>query len=371
MIKDIITIAVGGVQYDGWIDITITKSIEDFCGTFSFTATHVDMSKDFPVKRRQSCQIYINGIKIINGWVEKISPEHSANSHTLTISGRDRTCDIIDSRLHDIHLKPPLTLESVVRSVLAKLNLSHIKVINPYQLDSIKQIISSPVQISAAEFIHNYAQKCQVMLSTNADGDIEFVRAGAATYQTFLSKSEKDAPVIVSSNADFDDSKRFHLYEVLDQENMTFLFESNVEPNPEKNVVVKATATDSEIRNSRIYDFTSQDCSHGDEDATTRVKWEANFRRAQSFVYNATVVGFKPLNDNGIWLPNRLVRVLDPFCYVDSILLITHIVYTQNSSGSQCQMKFLTSDAFTLEVEKDPKHKKHHKEGTGITWAEI
>jgi len=367
VIKDIITIEVDGIHYDGWKDVTVTKSIEDFCGSFSFTATQVDMSKEFPIQRRKLCRIYINGVKVISGRVEKISPSHSAKDHIISISGRDLTCDIVDSRIHDISIKPPISLENIVHRVLDRLNITGIKVINPYKLDPITEQIATPVQISAAEFLHNYAQKRQVLLTTNTDGDIEFVRASTIVWDTVLSKSNKDAPSIISGSAVYDDSKRFHTYELVDQENVA----SNIgqdEFDMVKGVAIKATAVDNEIPNTRIYSFTSSDCSSGSEDPSARVKWEANFRRAHSFSYTTVVSGFKPRNDLGIWFPNILVRVYDPFCYVDSTLLVTNVVYTQDSSGTKVELRMLTRDAFTLEVEKDTKHKKHQKEGDITKW---
>ena len=73
-------------------NFSLTKSIENFCNSFSF-----DVSDVYQIKQGGDITIYIDDELVFTGIVESISHNQSSNSNSYTISGRDKTAELIDS----------------------------------------------------------------------------------------------------------------------------------------------------------------------------------------------------------------------------------------------------------------------------------
>ena len=358
-----IEIEVNGTRYTGWESVTVTKSIETFCGNFSFIGTST-RGDDFPIKVNETCKIFVNGISIINGFVDKINVTEDANTHRLSISGRDKTCDLSDNTLGgDITFTPPLTLKQIVDKVLQIYSITNIKVIDPYSLPPITEAITFTVGQTAEDFLQGYASKRNVLITTNDEGDIIFQRSGIMQYKTVLSKLKQDSQLIRRTNVTFDNTKRFNKYIISDQGNSVSSFYRKTQQNSQQASNIPGTAIDTGIRATRQYYFSSDDTSETD-DVQTRVKWESNFRRAQSSIYMCSVVGFKPPLDDGIWMPNRLVRVDDPASNINATLLISSVIFRKdNNQGSITKLKCVPRDSFSLEVNKPRKQQADDQTG--------
>lgn len=178
-----VVLEVNGTPYEGFTEINVKNSIEDFSGDFSFKAT-IEGIKFLPFKGNEPCRVLIDDIPLITGYIESVDYSYDTNSHEVEISGRDKTADIIDSSIvGNIELNSP-SLETIVKAVLAGLNLD-IAIIN--QAGDIEpekdELVSAEVGENAFDFIEKYARKRGVLLSTNGDGNIVFTRASTEIYR--------------------------------------------------------------------------------------------------------------------------------------------------------------------------------------------
>lgn len=359
-----ITITINGVTYDGWHRVTASKSIEDLAGSFSIECSRTP-NKDFPVKKGAACVIRIEGEPVITGFVDKIEVNTAVDKDRVTVSGRDRTMDINDSTIILPTLTPPFKLETVVRKVLNFLGISNIRIINNIKDLTPFTEIDSNIEAGATgfDFIETYAKKKQVLLTTNGFGDVVFTRATTNKLKTILTMVRNAEASIKHSKVTYDDSKRFHVYEAVSQAQINSpYFSSNPQP-VQQLTNIGAKVEDNEIRRGRIYTFAPKGTtSH--VDIKEKVKWELNFRRAQSFIYSAMVQGFKPKDDTEIWKPNKLVQVNDEFCQLNGTFLITSVQYTYSlEDGSITSLKIMDRDAFTTIITKPEKEKKTNKSG--------
>lgn len=363
-----IVIEVDGGRFDGWTHVSVSKSIENLCGNFRFTGTASELT-EFPVKVGQECQIFVNDVLFMTGYAEKTQVELSAFNHVITISGRDITSDVVDSQLGHIDFNPKTNLKSITEKVLEILNLKDkIKVIDNFNLKDFTDIETEALGTTAFHFIESYAKKRQVLLSTNGEGDIVFIRAGKAVNNTILSTKGDTAATLLKVNVMYDNSKRFNEYVCMGQAEINLLL-SNPGIEPDAAATVQSTAFDSEIRNSRKYVFQPEkNGTTGDNEG--RALWEANYRKSNSMIYRATVQGFKPLADDGLWDLNTLVHVVDDFSNIndtESLLLITEIEYIEDlNEGTITNLKLMNRDSFTTIVNQPDKDKKDFKEGPNL-----
>lgn len=360
-----IVIEVDGGRFDGWEHVSVSKSIENLCGHFSFIGTASKLT-EFPVKVGQECQIFVNDVLFMTAWVEKIDIELSAFNHVITISGRDITNDVVDSQLGHIDFNPNTNLKSMTEKVLQLLNLNNIKVIDNFNLKNFTDIETDALGMPAFKFLESYAKKRQVLLSTNGEGDIVFIRAGFTVNNTVLSMKEDTAATLLKAHVAYDDSKRFNEYECIGQQNTGSGADFITKKSPKDASSIEAKIFDNEIRDSRKYVFQPEENgTTGDNEG--RALWEANYRKSNAMIYNATVQGFKPLSDDGLWDLNTLVQVVDDFSNIgdtQSILLITEIEYIEDlNEGTITNLKLMNRESFTTIVNQPEKDKKDFNEG--------
>ena len=99
MPNNIISISVDNYKYSGWKAITIEKSLETLSSSFKFVSTDKDNQKnneDWKLYPQKECIIRLDDIKLITGYIDSVIPTISKDTHSITVSGRDKTSDLID-----------------------------------------------------------------------------------------------------------------------------------------------------------------------------------------------------------------------------------------------------------------------------------
>lgn len=371
-IDNFIYLEVDGVQYSGFTGATVSLSMTTMCNTFSFTTTSV-INNNFPIKVGQTCRIIINGETVLTGFIEGIAVDYDSSSNNITISGRDRTCDLVDSTIgQNIDFGSGILLEDVARKILKLLNMNDVKVINKYELDAFQksEIVKSQVGQTGFNFLELYAQKRQVLTTTNGDGNIEFLRTSETPLKTILNSTKNISnAIILSANLTLDYTDRFHQYVLNCQFNPSSDDSDDFDLTPDSETHVAANYFDPAIRNTRLYNFIS-DSSYDKSMATERAKWESNVRISKSFIYNCVVQGFSAINDGFIWRPNQFVTVIDDLCNINSKLLISDVSYEQTlNGGSKTTLKLVDRDSFsiaTLDAETFKKKRKTRNEANNL-----
>jgi len=421
MIKDIY-LKVNGELYQGFTDIYYSKSIEDLCGTFSFS---MSTSKDrrVPFKVNDECQVIVKNVPLLTGYIEAMNGSHSIDNHSISVSGRDRTCDIIDSTIQgNIDFKTPIKLVDLIGNVLAEGNLGFINVFNLSgrkliieevasnkkkpkvsaeflkklaELDRQKDkkekdialekkaagIIDDPIlplneSVSAKvgenmfEFIEKYCRKKGVLITTDGYGDIVIIRAGMKYLDgVLLNEINGKKNNIISANISYDNSERFYRYICKSQGNPSV--SALTEDDGAGLVEMESTigeAIDSEIRNTRYLEFANETSSESTTNKD-RAKWEANIRRARSKVYRCTTNRmFVDGEENVLYAPNIALYVKDDFWNIDSILLIKSVDFSVSiENGIQVTLVLVARDAYTLEPSPEHNEELYNKFGKDMT----
>lgn len=345
-----IVIEIDGKNLTDYIDGSVNIQLDQFCNSFNFTTTKT-LVGEYNIFPEDECRIFINDKIAMTGVIDSVSPSEDADSSTISVSGRDRTCDVVDSYLPEgISLSGDFTLVTVIEKVLLALGLTNIKVINEVEdLRSFTKadIVSAEVDKNCFDFINEYAQKVSVLLITNAEGNIVITRAGSGRYsEKLLNNVGNEDNNIISSSAGYDYSQRFYKYIVYSQSN-TNTQTTNVSID---NVSQKGVAYDDEIRESRVMVIKANNAcasSNCQEIATL----EANVRRANSLKYSCEVYGFET-NNKELWKINKLIQVSDVDADIDSELLIKGLTFNLGD-GSTTNIELALADAYTLQASLD------------------
>jgi len=377
-VQNSMSLEVNGITYDGFTSASASKSMIDICGAYSFNISVFNDLEKFPIKLRSECRVLVNGQPFITGYVEAINVDYSSNEHQIAISGRDKTCDIVDNTIgNDLTFSAGISLQNIIKKTLKSFGLDNsITVSSTVDLDVFDSTelgnISSQIGETAFDFIEKYAKKRQVLIMSDGDGNIVLTRVTGNEHKlnTVLTSSLNYQSTILNASITYDDTKRFHKYILSAQKNVMSGIVEDVSAVDNKTIVsMSAIAYDKDIRPTRIYNLLQHDDSYNSQsDLQERAQWESNHRMASGFKYSAVVQGFSPINDPQlIWQPNMLVIVNDEYCNIPGqLLLIKSVSFKYDvSGGSTTTLELIDKDGYSVDVLQGVRYKNKRKSATG------
>ena len=111
---------VGGQAYGGWKSLEVERGIEQLAGEFQLTLTHRWPGEDAPIGLREGlpCEVKFGQDLLITGYIDTIDIDLTDTSCRLSVSGRDKTGDLVDSSaIHGSGQWKNVRLEQIVRDI--------------------------------------------------------------------------------------------------------------------------------------------------------------------------------------------------------------------------------------------------------------
>ena len=92
------TLTVNGQRYERWEEIRVTREIDRMCTDFNIAVSERFLAgaADFALAPFMPCTAAIGGDVVLTGYIDNYLPEVEADRHTVRITGRSKTEDIID-----------------------------------------------------------------------------------------------------------------------------------------------------------------------------------------------------------------------------------------------------------------------------------
>ena len=91
-----IKIEIDGTILEKYFDFSLNKSIENFCNSFSFSISQKTADL-LEIQQYSVVRITIENELVFTGFVESIDITQNLDNYYLSISGRDKASDILDS----------------------------------------------------------------------------------------------------------------------------------------------------------------------------------------------------------------------------------------------------------------------------------
>jgi len=348
-----ISIKIEDYKYTEFLSYELSQNIENLVKIFSFT---INIPSDNSIiKEGDEVVIDIDGEEFLTGFIEIVNKIDQGDKSIIQISGRDNLCDLVDSKIGAKIYKTPISFIELCKDVLKTLNYDVID--NPNNIRKHND--------SAFEVIKRCADKRQLILNSDGSGNLIINDIGGEVCNTLLQRIRNDRNSnILSSNVDIDYSKRFYKYVVksIPTANGNATSDTTIDPLEPiikekgrggiRSNTINATGVsyDDEIRKNRIYTTFRQVSSP--KEVQRIAEWENNIRKAQSFVYNCAVWGFRQnldedIKKNPLWRVNSLVDVVDDIKNVIGRYLIKSVKYTKNENGTKSEMVLIDKKAYT------------------------
>lgn len=332
---------VGGELFAGWKSARIERSVEQISGAFA-----LDLTEKFPGQQHRwqiecgvECTLYLDGVTAITGAVDRSERSGSATDLRLSVSGRDRTADLVDCSAVRADGTPGeirgAKLDGLAKVLLKGFNVD-VVVASGLQLGASFPTWSIEPGESVYECLERAARQRAVLLTSDGLGNLVITRAGTQRNPNALVEGEN----LLTWNAVRDDSQRYHRYMLLGQS-------AEIDSNRGS-----ARAVDDAVRTSRRLLLVAEDLATG-VTLRDRAQWERNVRRARGRTVTVTVEGFSA--GERLWTPNERVAVRIPSADIDAELLIVSVTNSLDEKGAITELTLAPADAYDLLPELDPK----------------
>lgn len=348
---------VGGIRYDNFISAQCSLRLDSLADSFNFEAVNPD-GANLPFKGGELCRVYVDGELVLTGHIEIVAVVYDGDSHSITIQGRSKPADLLDSTLGIIDdvIGEGLTLKGLLEKIINHLSLdfSVIDEVNPAPFNAAEDIAAPEPGDSAFSFIEKYARKRQVLLTSSPDGNILITTNSGINaegkLQHIIGATDNN---ILSSSFSYDTTGRYNAYRLASQLNpipLNLTGDSDLAPLVNQGGGV----FDTDIRKSRQLVIVSE-APFSDTECERRARWEADVRKARGLLYSATVPYFREGGLTGeIWRLNRIYQVVDDFIGKIEPMLCNSVTFSLDiDSGRNTQIGLIGRNAYRLSLEDE------------------
>lgn len=350
---DVVELEVGGFRYGGWKSVRVTRSIESIAGSFALTVSdRWGQGEPWAIAEEDPCRVKINGITVIDGYVDRRDIAATDKERSLTYVGRDRAGALVDcSAVLKKWTYTNVNIADFARTLAAPFGVP-VSVQPGLTLPKVAKVVVSPGD-TVFEAIMRAVSDQSVLLVSDGAGGIVITRAGA-TRAASLVEGEN----IKTAQVSYDGSERFRRYVIATSTSGTDESSGNA-------TRIQAEAIDEGVRRPDRVLLIRPDKGHSLKDARARGDWEARIRAAKAETVTVVVLGWKQPN-GALWPVNALTRVRAPnLIGVDGDLLISQVEHSIGDDGQITQLRLVRPDAFT------PEPVVAKVKSSGGTWKEL
>ncbi|WP_189459413.1 phage baseplate assembly protein [Jeongeupia chitinilytica] len=330
-----IDLLIGGARYGGWQSVSVVRSIETLSGRFSVGLTEHWPGQwfDWPISTGDRVQVLIAGQPVITGWIGQVERAAEASRYTLSVSGRDASCDPVDCAPD---YRPGqwsgLTLSRLLRALLAPYPGIPVRLV-PDVVDVVLPAFKVQPGETTFRAIDRACQLAGVRYMADAAGGVLVTQAG---------RERASTPLVLGGNllaisASFDADGRFSDYLVKGQ---------CCGGADEPAMPVLGRAHDPGVTRSRPLVIRANSGQLTPELAGRRAQWERDTRAARASPVSALVAGWQQQSGD-LWAPNLRVPVKAAALQVDAEMVIASLEYTVDPErGPVTKLDLLRPDAF-------------------------
>lgn len=321
--------------YTGWKTANVASAIDQAASSFTVTlsASFTNGVAVLPVAPGAACRVELDGQVVITGFFDGITGSYFDKNHDYSITGRSAIGDLVDcSAIVKGGEFRNQTVDAIAR-VICK----------PF---GINVIVADGVDVGAPlpkhrvddgtghEVIERACRRRGLLLSSSVTGDLVIDQVGNKKIKTALVFGEN----IKGASGRFAFNNRFSEYRVKGQST------GGDDIDLAQQVQSVAIERDPGVKRYRPLVI---DAEEGELDLSKRGRFEASTRLGRSSQITYTVEGW--LHDEGVWEPNVLVRVVDPYYRIDGWFLISSVVLSYGEDGTQAQITVMPKEAFTVQ----------------------
>ncbi|MDD9910180.1 MAG: Mu P family protein [Ahrensia sp.] len=362
-------------EFDEFTSVEVTRDLQDFAGSFSVTLRDAVRSINtfkfasaanaalFALRPGPSVSFVVGGETVLVGWIEKVDPKIDSEFAEVTISGRDKSGDLVDSAAAS---DGPGELKRV------KLEDAAAKIAQPFglrvrsEVDTGEPFERYPLDLTETGLsaIEKGARQRNVLVTSDGVGGIVITRTGSQNAPAALTLPGN----VLEASASFSTEGRFsetivrgqgekaggerrerpapqlwdsHATDLSDRQPT----DGSATQRERRGTAITGRARDPEITRHRPkVHLTKTQPDATANAAQNEADWRSRTSRANGEEATYTVHGF---GENGVlWKVNQLPDVSDSYLGIERPMLISRTVYRYDAEGATTELTVTSPEAF-------------------------
>ena len=335
----------GSTRLRGFKDFEFSRNFDSLCGQFSFDFSERDpnnfLSSDETPRLgdRIRCDFMENSTShlICHAFVESISVTTSKSDHRVSFSGREITCDIVDSDFSRVRTFRNTRLSSIVRSSVSRFSLS-------VQDDSRDSSLIDEAKPRSNEnifsFLNRTCRRRSVFLNTTPEGKIRLFKVPANFSGNIITLNEDN---VLKGRSSFGNSKRYFEYSA----SKTSFDYGDLLGSDSPSIVSSRVARDLNVDRPRFKKIIVSNKATPEE-----IQLRANKAAAEALAMSESVsislVGwtFGSIGAKRLWELNSFVNLRYPIIGANSNFLVKGLRFSIGDSGTITTLSLVRPQSF-------------------------
>lgn len=340
-----VTLKTDGKIYGGWKSIDIRRSLEFAANTFSLGITDrwAGETTSRPIRMGSPCEVWIDNEKLITGYVDDVAPRYTATERGIEVEGRSKIGDLVDCALllgKDEQAQfNNLNFLQLAQRFAKPFGLKVVDKVGSYKSARIRALETGQRIFEALE---EWAREEAVVLTSDADGNLVITRASNDRLRTMLKLGEN----ILAAQGRFSIKDRFSHYYFSGQSGG---WDNN---HGEASAHILGKTEDLRVRFRPTVIIAEGEVTP--EAVRKRAEWQRNVQYGRSMQATYTVTGWR--HADGLWTPNKLVRIEDEWMGLNGVWwIIATARFLLDDKGMRTELTVMPKEAFDL-VSLPPKN---------------
>lgn len=342
--NDTLALTIGNQVLTGWQRVAVSRPLAAIPASFDLEVTEkYPNATDIDVQPGQACTVKIGGDLVLTGYVDRYTAQIAAGAHTIRISGRSKSEDLVDCSavFGDMGSKGFQQINGTTLAIVEQLA-------EPYGIH-VRTSAGDGVTIpqfnillgeTPWEIIDRITRYSQMLVYDLPDGSIMLAKVGTESMASGFSLGDN----IEQGDVNFSMDQRFSEYEGHLTSVLTFGTDAGVNT-PDVGKVVK----DEGVPRFRKRYVISEQFVNGRDIVYDRAVWEMNKRKGSSYQFNVVCDSWR---DSGgkLWEVNKLAPIQASALKLrNANYIIANVTYLRDETGQHSNLTLMPPEAFNPE----------------------
>ncbi|MEM7422095.1 MAG: phage baseplate assembly protein [Pseudomonadota bacterium] len=325
---DRVEVVTAGEIFTGWLRASIERGVDRLASSFSMVVAE----KPWPIAPGDAVEIRLGGERLVTGFVDQVEPRYDAGQHLISVSGRSRTCDVIDCPSAAVPGQwSGLTTEEITRALVEPFGIAVTlegppgEALREFRIEQGRRV---------GDMIEEVARLHGLLATDDPAGDIILITPGERRADGRIVRGEN----VLRARATARQTDRFSVYRIKAQR-----------PSDDQSGATAAAGILAEANDDQVHRYRPMIITPPrplDEPAAREMaEYERRVRFGRSYEASFTVQGWRQ-GGGSIWRPGDLVSVSDDWLRLDGEMLIASCRYAYGPDGQTTEINLVRPDAF-------------------------
>lgn len=335
-----INLKVNGQNHAGWQSIKVNLSMEALSGGFELKVTERWPDGQRTLVPGDACELLADNDVLITGYLDQVNPSIDKEAHSLVVSGRDKSGDLVDcSAMNTPGQWAGKKLDAIAKDLCSPFGI-------PIKVETNVGEAFSKFNIEQGETVYETLKRLAelravLILSDGKGGLIITNRSTQRSADALVCKSDNPSNNVLRANLVDDHRERFSQITIKGQ----------TQGSQRKKAATvshgKGISKDATITRHRPLLVMAEGQANTSQ-CQIRSDWEKTRRAAQSTRLTADVQGWRQSNGQ-LWAINRIIPVDIPTLNIKQDMLIIAVNFTLDSNnGTITTLTLLKPESYDL-----------------------